>query len=99
MPDEVATRRELDLLRAELMRLDDHGTRGVGVVQSQLTDVIKDVVELKSEMTSRFAEHSRLHERDEDRRIAGRRWSLAFAVAVIGAVGGLYPLVLAYHGH
>ncbi len=99
MPDEVATRRELDLLRADLVRLDEYGGRGFGQIQSQLTDVIKDVVELKSELTSRFAEHSRLHERDEDQRTSARRWSLAFAVTVIGAVGGLYPLLLAWHGH
>jgi hypothetical protein len=80
-----------------MVRLDDHGSRGVGTVQAQLTDVIKDVTELKAEMNNRFTEHQRQHERDEDKRTTARRWSMGFAVAMIGAVGGLYPLVLALH--
>lgn len=97
MPDEYATRRELDQLRQELIRMDDHGTRGVSVVQSQLTDVIKDVLELKSEVNKRFADHQRLHEREEDQRSANRRWALGFGVAILAAIGGLYPYLAHLH--
>lgn len=97
MSDEWATRREVDILRAEMSRMDDHGTRGVSVVQAQLVDVIKDVTELKTEISGRFAEHGRQHERDDDQRRSDRRWSLGFAVAIAGAVGGLYPVILHIH--
>jgi hypothetical protein len=96
-PEPYATRRELDQLRSDVIRLDEHGTRGVTVVQSQLTDVIRDVVELKAEINSRFSDHARQHERDEDQRLSGRRWALAFAVTVVTAIGGLYPLVINLH--
>jgi hypothetical protein len=95
--DDYATRRELDQLRQELIRMDDHGTRGVSVVQTQLTDVIKDMLELKGEMSKRFAEHQRLHEREEDQRSSNRKWALGFAVAVLGMLGGLYPFVAHLH--
>lgn len=97
MTDEYATRRELDQLRQELIRMDDHGTRGVSVVQAQLTDVIKDVLELKGEVNARFAEHQRHHERDEDSRAGNRRWALGFGVAILGAIGGLYPYLAHLH--
>ena len=97
MTDEYATQRELDQLRQELIRIDDHGTRGVAVVQTQLTDVIKDVLELKSEINKRFEEHQRQHERDETTRSSNRRWTLGFGVAVLAAIGGLYPYLAQLH--
>ena len=39
----VATRREVDQLRADINRIDDHGTRGVGALQAQMTGVAADL--------------------------------------------------------
>lgn len=94
MADEWVTQRELDQLRAEVIRIDDHGTRGVGTIQAQLTEVVKDVTELKGDMNSRFAEHQRQHEREQSDRAVNRRWGIGIAVALLGAIGGLYPLFL-----
>lgn len=100
MADELwVTQREFDQLRGEVTRLDDHGTRGVGIVQQQLTDVIKDVLELKTEISSRFAEHQRQHEREENDRAANRRWLVGLGIAMLGAVGGLYPYLHAVSHH
>jgi hypothetical protein len=97
--DVYATQREVDQLRAEIVRIDDHGTRGIGVVQTQLTDVIKDVTELKAEMNARFSSHQQQHDRDETARAANRRWAVGLAVAMLGAVGGLYPYLSAITHH
>ena len=53
--------------------------------------------QFRTEVTMRFAEHQRQHEREEDHRISARRWSLGFAVAGLTAIAGLYPFVLAVH--
>lgn len=57
------TRGEFDLLKGMVERnasrtddLDNHGTRGVGVIQSQLTDVIKDLAEVKAETKAELAD-------------------------------------------
>lgn len=89
--DTWVSQREFDQLRAEVTRIDDHGTRGIGTIQTQLTEVVKDVTELKSEVNSRFAEHQRQHEREQADRAVNRRWGIGLAVAVLAAVGGLYP--------
>lgn len=90
-PDEYVTQREFDQLRSELIRIDDHGTRGIGTIQAQLTEVVKDVTELKGEMNSRFREHQRQHEAEQADRASNRRWGIGLAVAILGAIGGLYP--------
>lgn len=41
---------------SRLDSIDTSGTRGVGVVQAQLTDVVKDLADLKSEVNTRFHE-------------------------------------------
>ncbi len=93
-PEPYATRREVDQLREELRRLDDHGSRGVGSIQAQLTEVVRDLAELKADTGIRFAEHLRHHEQD----IAVRRsdrWRVA--ALIVGLVGPLYPLLVLLH--
>ncbi len=85
-PDEPVSRREMDQLREDVHRLDDHGTRGVAAMQSQLTDVIKDILELKSEVSARFDAHQRVHERDEAQRVASRRWAVGTFLIALGIV-------------
>jgi hypothetical protein len=95
MPDEVVTRGELDLLRqivsanqARLEAMDANGTRGVAVVQSQLTDLIRDVTELRTEF------------RNEQRmRIASRRWALGIAMAGTGAIAALVTALVETLSH
>lgn len=97
VPEPVASQRELDQLRDELHRLDDHGSRGVGVIQAQLTDLVKDLTELKVNVDTRFDAHQRVHDQDRRERISGRRWFIGTAIAGLtgfAAVIGLLVEVL-----
>lgn len=67
-PDEVVTRREFEALREDFRRMDDHGTRGVQVMQSQMADLVRDIMDLKSDLNSRFDSHQRVHDKDEEDR-------------------------------
>lgn len=82
--------------RARLNSIDDTGTKGVAVVQSQLTEVVKDLTELKADVTARFTAHQTVHETDQRERRDGRRWlvgisltGIATMVAVIGLLIGV----------
>lgn len=94
LTDEPATRREVDLLRDEVHRLDDHGTRGVAAMQIQVTDLIKDVLDLRSDMNSRFTEHQRQHVESEATRRAGRRWLIGTVIATLVLLVAILGLLL-----
>lgn len=96
--DAPATRREMDQLREELRRIDDHGTRGVGVLQAQVTDLVKDVVELKADMNTRFQAHQRQHEVAERERRAGRRWLIGTVIAALVVLVAILTLLLQIAG-
>lgn len=88
------TRGEFDMLRTivsanqgRLDSIDATGTRGVGVLQTQITDLAKDVAGL----SARMDRHDEDHKRDEAARRAARRWMIATAIAALTAVEG--PLV------
>lgn len=98
MTEPPATRRELDQLTARLDGIDAHGTRGIAPLAVQLTEVIKDLAELKHDVESRFNAHARAHEKDEAKRVSARRWTVATVVAAVAAVDGpLVTLLLARH--
>ena len=99
MSDEPASRREFDQLVTRVNLIDEHGTRGVGVIQVQLTEVVKDVAKLESEMTTRFTEHQRQHDTEQANRAANRRWAIGLAVALLAAIGGLYPYLHVITAH
>jgi hypothetical protein len=96
-----ASRREVDLLRAEMLRLDDHGGRGVIALQVQLVDLVKDVTEMKVEMNTRFDAHVKVHADAEQRRIAGRRWMVgavfAGAASMAAVIGMLWEILSKVH--
>jgi hypothetical protein len=92
-PEAAASQREVDILRGELQRLDDHGTRGVGAIQSQLVNMVKDLAELKANVDTRFDAHQRVHDQDHADRISGRRWLIGTAIAGIGAMAGMFAML------
>lgn len=100
MADEYATLREVNLLRDDvrLLRSDvasvTTGATGVPVVQSQLIEVVKDVAELRADMNSRFDAHAKAHEQADRDRVTGRRWLIGTALVGIGAMSGLYVMIL-----
>jgi hypothetical protein len=100
------TRGEFDLLKeivtgnqARMESIDVHGTRGVAVIQEQVTELIKDLTELKVENTGWQAGHALEHKQDKRDRVSGRRWliGIGFAgLASMAAVIGLLEQVLAH---
>jgi hypothetical protein len=89
----VVTRGEFDLLksmvesnRARLEGIDQSGTKGVAVVQTQLNEVVRDLVELKAEVDKRFDAHIRQHAQEARDRVTGRRWLIGTSLAALAIV-------------
>lgn len=104
MADEVVTRGEFELLRqivtanqARLEGIDSSGTKGVAVVQAQLTDLVKDVARLEAEVDKRLDEHLRVHVQDQRDRAAGRRWLAGTVIAVLVLLVAILSLVISSH--
>lgn len=82
MDDDV--RRELDLLhqtdrdlRQAIADLDNHGSRGVLQLTGQVTDLIKDVAEVKAALTT----HDGLHTTEKRDARNTRRWTIGTLIA------------------
>lgn len=78
--DSFATRREFDMLVSRVESIDSNGTRGFVGIQAQLTDAIKDIMEVKIDMASFkkdtsewFAHHVRQHDDDVKARAIERK--------------------------
>jgi hypothetical protein len=98
-PEATASRREVDQLREDLHRLDEHGTRGVSAMQVQLTDLLKDVIELKTDVGVRFDAHEREHDKDEDKRVQARRWLIGAGIAGAASVAAVVGLLIDVLSH
>jgi hypothetical protein len=84
------TRGEFDMLARRvdenarrLDSIDSTGTRGVGVLQLQITDLAKD-----------FAAHEKQHEIQESRRAGARRWAWSMAVAGVASMAAALGLLV-----
>jgi hypothetical protein len=66
-----------------LDEIDRSGTRGVGVLAVQLTELAKDM-----------AAHEVKHDQERDRRAANRKWVWLAVIALVGAVDGPIVTVL-----
>lgn len=99
-------RGEFDLLRQivatiqiRVDAIDVGGTKGVAVVQAQLTDLAKDVVRLEADLDKRFDEHVRVHVQDQRDRVSGRRWMLGTVVAALTVLVAILGLTLNLAAH
>jgi hypothetical protein len=97
MRDGRVGREEFTMLRDQvnanagrLDNMDATGTRGVAVIAAQVTDVIKDVAELRAEL----GKHEDKHVAEERARVAGRRWALGFACAGLASMAAVIGLLL-----
>lgn len=89
----MVTRGEFDLLKqivvtnqARLEGMDQSGTKGVAVVQTQLTDLVKDVVRLEAELDKRFDEHAHMHTAEAQSRTVSRRWAVSTFLAALAII-------------
>jgi hypothetical protein len=94
-------RREFDRLASRLDQIDQVGTRGVGALQVQVTDLAKDVAELKGESRAWQTTHESQHQADAAERLQGRRWlvttGIAGLVAMMTAIGLLIDIAAHVH--
>jgi translation initiation factor 2 gamma subunit (eIF-2gamma) len=91
--DVLVTRGEFELLKqivasnqARLEGIDQGGTKGVAVVQTQLIEVVKDLTELKAEVNARFDAHLKEHDQEALARSANRRWAIGTFIAALAIV-------------
>jgi hypothetical protein len=100
-PEPAASQRELDMVRTRLEQIDVSGTRGVGVLQVQMTELVKDIGDLRAETRAWQVAHDREHEQERADRQAGRRWvvgaALAGFTAMIGALALLVDIAARVH--
>ena len=91
------TRRELDQLhqadrdlRQAISDLDNHGSRGVLQLTAQVTDLIKDMTEVRVA----FAAHEGQHETDLRERRNGRRWLVGVIIAGMSGFAAVIGLLV-----
>ena len=94
MTEPAATRREIDQIRADLQRIDDHGTRGVGALQAQMTSFAAGLAELKAGVAAQLAAHQQIHDQDHRDRVSGRRWLVGTGFAGIVAMAAVISLLI-----
>lgn len=112
MTEQSPSRGEFDLLRQivagqgqRLETIDSSGTKGVAVVQAQMTDVVKDLAELKTEVNVRFdsaakgelqwhKDHLTMHEQEKRDRVTGRRWLIGTGVAGVASMAAVLALLV-----
>ena len=89
--DVTALWRVVDDIGHRLEGIDAGGTRGIGAMSVQITEVIKDVSALQQQVATFQREHEELHRREASARVVSRRWAIATAIAFLAAVEG--PLI------
>lgn len=90
------TRGEFDLLH-EMVVANQQRIEGIsvlGAVQVQLTEVAKDLIDLKADVNKRFDAHQLVHEGDQAQRVAARRWQIGTVIAVLALLITIVGLVL-----
>jgi len=85
---------KVDSNERRLESIDDHGTRGVGTLQTQIVELVKDVTELKTDLTRFIAEHSKTHKQESDERTSSRRWMIGMAVGAITMLAAVLTVVV-----
>lgn len=69
-------------------------TAGLSV---QMTEVIKDVTEVKNDLGLFRREHGEQHAGEHQARVVARRWAIATLIAALAAIEG--PLLYLIHVH
>lgn len=98
-PEPAASQREFDQLRQRLDTMDVHGTRGVGVIQVQVTELVKDLAELRISTAARADAHERQHVQDVHDHRNQLRWLTGTAIAAVVALAAILTLVIDIASH
>jgi hypothetical protein len=65
----------------------------------QMTEVIKDIAELKADSRARWDHHEAQHTTEAQTRLVGRRWLIAIGVACLGSMAAVLGLLIQILGH
>lgn len=100
------TRGEFDLLKdmvagnaSRMESIDVHGTRGVAVLQQQVTELIKDLTEMKTENGTWQKSHDGEHRSDKRDRVTGRRWLIGIGFAGLAALAAVITMLFQVLSH
>jgi hypothetical protein len=63
-------------------------------LKSQVTDLIKDLAELKTEVNTRFQQHEQEHKEERQNRVIARRWLAGFAITLMVTLIAVIGLLL-----
>jgi hypothetical protein len=87
--DLYVSQREFDQLVRRVDQIDDVGTRGVVVLQTQMTDVARDLAKIEASMDLRFKEVDGRFERATQDRVSTRRWLIGSGIAGASAIAAI----------
>ena len=96
--ERAASQRELDQLGRRVDQMDAQGTRGVGVIQLQVAELVKDVTELRAETQAWQRSHISQHQREEQARVTGRRWVIGTVIAAMAVMVAMLALLVSISG-
>lgn len=104
MTDDNGVRRELDQMGGWLSRLearidemDRLGTRSMGAVTVQISNLAQDMGEIAGEQRSWQAAHREQHQAEVAQRGAARRWLIALALGNAVALVSPWLVVITHH--
>lgn len=88
MSADTVSREEFAMLRDQvaanagrLDAIDRGGTRGVGALSVQITEVIKDVSGVQRDLADFRRDHAEQHDREQAARVVTRRWLIGTIIA------------------
>jgi hypothetical protein len=85
--------RRVGNVEVRLTWLDEHGTRGVGALQLQVSELIKDQAKLEAQVDRLQERMERDRKTDETRRVAAFRWRVGAAIAATASIAAVFALL------
>lgn len=78
--------------------MDEHGTRGVGIIATQVAELVKDQAAMQADMRLWQGAHEQLHAQETRDRVSSRRFAVTTTAAIIALLLTIVGLLLAHHG-
>lgn len=80
-------------LARRVEQMDTNGTRGVAVLNLQVTNLIGQIATLETDMRTWQSAHVQAHNNEVNKRVSSRRWAIGTAIACIAALVALITMV------
>jgi hypothetical protein len=97
MTEDAPTGREFEALVSRIDAIDGSGTRGtisaVSVMTAQLAETIKDLAEMKGQLTAHEKHHEIERERQARDRTSARRWLIGTLLTVVTLLVAILAIV------